>query len=236
MGGSSETATFEGKRELPKKSKDLATDIAAMTVDGGVIIYGVGEDAQKRLTILNPIPLANERERIASIVRSSISEPPSIHISTIPSAADPALGYIIVYIPMSPRAPHQVLLNHLRFYGRSEGGNIPLNQGEVERLYARRREWEVDSATLLDRQVQRFVHLQFAEHVGRLHLLVHPRGTDSNVVQRAAASPNPRTFLSNLPRAAKDQPLAAQLFSPDFDWPQAILRRGDGWHLKLLMK
>ncbi len=48
-----ETLTFDAKA-LPGKSKDIAKDIAAMTVDGGVILYGVAEDENKRLTKLAP--------------------------------------------------------------------------------------------------------------------------------------------------------------------------------------
>ncbi len=42
-----ETATLDAKKALPEqgKSKDLAIDVAAMANDGGVLIYGIGEDA-----------------------------------------------------------------------------------------------------------------------------------------------------------------------------------------------
>ncbi len=48
-GDLTETATFEGKRELPSsgKSRDLAIDVAALANEGGVIIYGIGEDERK---------------------------------------------------------------------------------------------------------------------------------------------------------------------------------------------
>jgi hypothetical protein len=43
-GDLTETGTLDFKEKLPPKSKnvDLAIDIAAMTPDGGVLIYGVG--------------------------------------------------------------------------------------------------------------------------------------------------------------------------------------------------
>jgi hypothetical protein len=49
-GDLTETATFDAKAILPAKgrSKDLAIDVAAMAKDGGTLLYGVGEDEQRR--------------------------------------------------------------------------------------------------------------------------------------------------------------------------------------------
>ena len=38
-----ETHTFDGKA-LPGRNKDIAIDACAMTIDGGSLLYGVGED------------------------------------------------------------------------------------------------------------------------------------------------------------------------------------------------
>ncbi len=58
-GDLSETSSFDVKAALPMqgKSKDLAVDVAAMANDGGVLLYGVGEDERGRPTILSPIKL-----------------------------------------------------------------------------------------------------------------------------------------------------------------------------------
>jgi hypothetical protein len=73
-----ETASFDAKEALPAKgkSKDLAVDVAAMGADGGILLYGVGEDENDRLTVPQPFELAGARERVDQIVRSTISEPP----------------------------------------------------------------------------------------------------------------------------------------------------------------
>ena len=149
----SETSTFDVKRELPTqgKAKSLAIDVAAMTVDGGVILYGVDEDENGRPATLSPIVLANARERIDQIVRSTISEPPQIHVHAIPSKADLAVGYLAVVVPPSARAPHMVIVgNEYRYYGRSDTGNVILTEGQVARLYERRQRWEVDRDALLN--------------------------------------------------------------------------------------
>lgn len=76
-----ETSSFDGKADLPatpKKNIDLAVDIAAMSTEGGTLLYGVDEDEHKRLTKRSPIVLAGADERIAQIVQTSITEVPHI--------------------------------------------------------------------------------------------------------------------------------------------------------------
>jgi predicted HTH transcriptional regulator len=151
-----ETHTFDAKVALPtsKKNHDLAVDVDAMTVDGGSLIYGLGEDKNKRLTVLSPIVLAGARERVAQIVETSISEPPFIRIHAPPTDADLTKGYLVVEVPQSPRAPHQVTSGgDLRFYGRGPTGNRILTEGEVAQLYRRREQWEVDREQLLAAEV-----------------------------------------------------------------------------------
>ena len=89
-----ETATFDAKAELPgkKKGKDLAVDGAAMSADGGILLYGVGEDENDRLTVPQPFDLAGARERVDQIVRTSTSEPPAIEVHAIPTEEDPSIG------------------------------------------------------------------------------------------------------------------------------------------------
>src|SRR5690349_17524463 len=101
-----ETSTFDAKREIPAKNSDTAKDVSAMANSaGGVILYGVGEDENARLTIPNPIPISGQRERIEQIIRTSVDEIPDFTVISILSKANPALGYIVVVIPPSARAP-----------------------------------------------------------------------------------------------------------------------------------
>jgi hypothetical protein len=115
-----ETSSFDAKRSLPTKgkSKDLAIDVAAMASDGGVLLYGVGEDEDRRPTVPQPFRLAGARERVDQIVRTSISEPPDIQVRTVPTDEDASLGYLVVAVPPSPRAPHMVTVGQeYRYYG-----------------------------------------------------------------------------------------------------------------------
>lgn len=165
-----ETVAFDAKAELPSKNKniELAKDVAAMATDGGVLLYGVAEDENGRPTVLNPIPLAGQRERISAIVQTSIAEPPFVRISEIPTHDDPEVGYIVVVVPPSERAPHMVVVKgDNRFYGRTDTGNRMLPEAEVARLYERRQWALVDMKAMLSEaiaeypQVDELVYMSF---------------------------------------------------------------------------
>jgi hypothetical protein len=150
-GALSESSIFEAKSEIDKDNKETARDIAAMTTNGGVIVYGIAEDAQKRLTILNPILLKNTPERISNIISTSISERPEVFITTIPTANDPSVGYLVVVIPQSPRAPHMMIAGgDNRYYSRNATGKYRLVEADVSRIYAQRAEWDRNREKLLD--------------------------------------------------------------------------------------
>lgn len=157
LGQLEETSSFDAKAELPaqKKNADLAVDVAAMSTDGGVLLYGVAEDDNGAPTIPNPIGLAGASKRIDQIVATSIAEVPHAEVRTYPLVDDPTRGYLVVIVPQSARAPHQVIVGgNLRFYGRGPKGNRPLNEGDVARLYQRRLQWEQDRDSLLADAVQ----------------------------------------------------------------------------------
>jgi hypothetical protein len=66
----------------------------------------VGEDERGTPSVLCPLDLAGARERVDQIVRTCISEPPTVEIRAVPTQGDPAQGYLVVAVPPSPRAPH----------------------------------------------------------------------------------------------------------------------------------
>jgi hypothetical protein len=195
-----ESATFDAKRELPSNNSEIAKDIAAMANDGGVLIYGIGEDKNKRLTELNPILLKGEAERITQIVQTSVSEPPRITISGIPTSQDPSKGYLVVVVPASIRAPHMVNAKN-RYYGRSATGNIRLTEGEVARLYERRQRLEVDSNELLANEIRQ-APLQSSDDFAYLHLIAQPVFRGENWVERLVVPETPQQILNRLLESA----------------------------------
>lgn len=192
-----ETPSFDAKADLPvpKKNSSLAVDVAAMSTDGGVLLYGVAEDAHGRPTIPQPIALAGAADRVAQIVQTSISEVPFIEQRTFECSGDPSKGYLLVLVPQSARAPHQVIVGgDLRFYGRGDKGNRILTQGEVARLYERRQSWEQDREQLLA-QVVASTPIAPNQWLGYLHAFARPVVPDRSMWDRAAASQGGRDAL-----------------------------------------
>ena len=149
-----ESAELEFKQQLPiaGKNEDITIDVAAMTTDGGTIIYGVAEDKALGAFTPVPIPLPGAIERISSVVKSSIAGSPSFDVYPL----DPGqpTGFLVVAVPASMNAPHQVTAKgQHRFYGRGPGGNVILTQGDIDRLYARRSRWVEEGSAFLDAAV-----------------------------------------------------------------------------------
>jgi hypothetical protein len=89
-----ESSTIEFKREfpVPGRNEDLAVDIAAMTTDGGTIIYGLAENRETGVLTPNPIPLHGLKERITNVVRSSISGDPVLEVPSLDPGEEAALS------------------------------------------------------------------------------------------------------------------------------------------------
>jgi len=226
-----ETASFDAKASLPAKgkSKDLAIDVAAMSNDGGTLLYGVGEDENGRPTVPQPFKLAGARERVDQIVRTSVSEPPDIQVREIQTNEDPSLGYLVVAVPPSPRAPHMVTVGkEYRYYGRSATGNVPLTEGEVARLYERRQRWEVDRDAMLDEAIAS-APLEPHEGYAFLHLVARPVVPDEGLLDRAKGEQHIADFLYGLFSAALTAEVFPSNFVPDLTLNKRYERRADGW-------
>jgi hypothetical protein len=230
-GDLAETATFDAKASLPAKgkSKDLAIDVAAMANDGGTLLYGVGEDEDRRPTVAQPFKLAGARERVDQIVRTSISEPPELQVREIPSTYDSSLGFLVVAVSPSPRAPHMVTVGkEYRYYGRGATGNVPLTEGEVARLYERRQQWEVDRDDMLKEAIDS-APIDPHEDFAYLHLVARPVVPDEDLLDRASKGQEVTQFLGGLISAASSADAFTTRYSPDFYGGHNYERRADGW-------
>ena len=100
-----------------------------------------------------PLPDPPWRVRLigsVKVIATSISEVPYVDVREYPTAADPAVGYLVVIVPQSAQAPHQVTVGgDFRFYGRGAKGNRRLPEGKIARLYERRQGWQVDREQIL---------------------------------------------------------------------------------------
>ena len=128
---------FELKRDnygtSDSAKKELAKDVAALAIDGGTLVIGVEEDRNTgRATTLAPVDLAGQVERIQSVCFARIDPPLAITVTDVVNPNDPRTGLIIVDVPSSPFAPHQV---DGRYLGRADRVVRPLSDSEVFRLH-----------------------------------------------------------------------------------------------------
>lgn len=147
-----ETATFDAKApDALDSTKEMAKDIAAMSTEGGVILYGVREDEHGNPTVLQPFELKDTKERISNAVQTCIQPPPQIEVIPFPLDDNPSEGFVAVRVPPSPEAPHMVTKNNdSRYYGRNGPSNVRLQAGQVERLFERRERLKKDRQSLLN--------------------------------------------------------------------------------------
>lgn len=105
---------LEAKEVLPLGSKgkniELARDLAQFAIDGGALVFGVAEDKQERSFSLAPIPLESGLvEQVEQIAQTRCEPPLSVQARALPAhEGDPRLGYLVVSVPPSTRAPHMV--------------------------------------------------------------------------------------------------------------------------------
>ena len=189
-----ESQVFDAKRELGASSKETAKDIAAMANDGGVLIYGLGEDGHGHVTQLAPISLKGTAEKIDQIVLTCIQEAPRIQTYVHPLPDNPEQGFLVVVVPSSERAPHMVVVNDdKRYYMRLDKTSVRMSEGEVARLYARRRQWEVDREAILDKLLADSPYPSYPE-LNYLHLFVRPVSSDGTLLARLGKDSNARMF------------------------------------------
>lgn len=187
-----ESQVFDAKRELGTNSKETAKDIAAMANDGGVLIYGLGEDERGHVTQLAPILLKGAAEKIDQIAHTCIQEVPRIQTYVHPLPDNPEQGFLVVVVPPSERAPHMVVVNDdKRYYMRLDKTSVRMSEGEVARLYARRRQWEVNREAILDKLLTDSPYPTYLE-LNYLHLFVRPVSSDATLLARLGKDANAR--------------------------------------------
>lgn len=224
-GDLAETSSFEAKEALPTRGRnpDLATAVAAMSTDGGVLLYGVAEDEHERPTIPKPITLAGAPERVDQIVQTSIMEAPYIDVRGYPTDDDPSVGYLLVIVPQSARAPHQVTVGgDLRFYGRGATGKRRLTEGEIARLYRRRDEWEQDREMLLEQAIA-VAPFEAQSNLGFMHGFARPVAPDRAIWERAVERSGGRDALQRALAQTAAERRTQQDYVPS-------LHGGGQWH------
>ncbi len=152
-------------------------------------------------------------ERISNVVRSSIAGSPSFDVFPL-DPGQPA-GFLVVAVPASMNAPHQVTIRgQHRFYGRGPGGNVILTQGEIDRLYLRRSRWVEEGSAFLDSAVNDTsgVFSESGERLGWLQVAIKPLIGPEDLLDRASPTRS-ADDLADLVRDAEN----ALAFSTSWD-------------------
>src|SRR5580692_2644013 len=174
-GLASETPSLDFKRQLGTP-ESIATDIAAMTVNGGVLLYGIVEDKETVVVSeIIPVELAGAEERLRQIASSRISPAPDFQVETVADPTDATRGILVVVIPASGLAPHQA---NGRYPCRQGTTTAYLEEREVERLYEQRRQLSqagpAPGALITDRFVSVLDGFQMQEGTGSVRLIISP--------------------------------------------------------------
>lgn len=134
-GQAQESQTLDLKRQI-STNPEIAKDIAAMTVNGGVLIYGVDEDKNTLVaTEITPIQLKGAEERLHQVAGSRVRPTPDFEVVSIPDPADATVGVAVVVVPASSQAPHQC---DDRYPVRRGTTTEYLAEPEIDRLYRQR--------------------------------------------------------------------------------------------------
>jgi hypothetical protein len=115
-----------------------------------------------------------------------------------------------------------------RYYGRGATGNVLLSEGEVARLYERRRQWEVDRSAMLDEAIES-APVPPREDFAYLHLVARPVVPDEELYDRASEGQQARQFLDGLISASSSEEAVPNKYSPDFSGVHHLVPHADGW-------
>lgn len=136
-----ESERLDYKREVYGKgdNREIAKDISALAnTQGGHLVLGISdaEGEPTEIVGLDGIDPDAEIRRMDDVLRTSV-QPSIAGVRFKPIRAGERLAVIVVRVPKSWRAPHQVVANSTyRFYGRRARSNAPLDVDALRSLFS----------------------------------------------------------------------------------------------------
>jgi hypothetical protein len=220
------------KRELSRGSganKEHARDMAQFAIDGGVLVVGVDDNDKTRPPQLTPVDLDGLPERVDQIARSLVDEPLHVRIQVLEAAGQPGKGYLLVVVPPSPSAPHQVAG---RYYGRGDTTKSVLSDAEVQRLHQLALRRQRDAEDLLDEEVRQDPWPPAPRGHAHLFGVAQPVSARPDLLQQVLKDPPGwHGFIHGRIRGGTaGQPLRDE-WSPDLPRASDVSRRARGWAL-----
>lgn len=182
LGVAEESSSLDFKRDYPSNPAEIAKDVAAMAANGGVLIYGIGEDKEAALAAApHPFAVKGAEERLRTIVGTRIAPPVAIDVTVIRHPSDSTHGVLAISVPASANAPHQV---DGRFPVRNGTTTRNLTEPEVERLYRQR--WALGAGTPSATEILDDFELPRGVKPAQAEMLTHWVGRARVVVANAA--------------------------------------------------
>lgn len=168
---------------------------------------------------LTPVDPKGLPERIEQIARMAVDEPVTVSTRLITSESQPGLGYLVVSVPASPRAPHMA---GGKYYGRGDKTNQVLSHPEVlkrhERLLASRRD--------LVHEVEEL--LSAATGVSPVLVgIAEPQGARADLLVSLAEDPQWQSAALNIVEGSVDRKIQ-EMFSPSLARARGFARRAEG--------
>lgn len=125
---------FKLSHTSPADLRGLAKDVAAMSLEGGVIIIGVDETGGEATAVM-PFPIANRPEQIQQVIDARVRPAPSTTVEAVRQQPGDSDGVIVITVAPSRQAPHMV---DERYPARSGATTRYYNEHEIAELYRRR--------------------------------------------------------------------------------------------------
>ncbi|RZU48826.1 hypothetical protein EV385_0551 [Krasilnikovia cinnamomea] len=131
------------KRELKAGrpgNHDLAIDVSAMALEGGLLIYGI-VDRDSHAGEVVGVELRGLADRVDQVVRTKPHPPVRVRCVEIPDPARTGWGCLLVIVAPSPQAPHMV---DNVYYGRGDKANHKLSDQDVRQAISVRAQHQHD--------------------------------------------------------------------------------------------
>lgn len=186
--------TFLDFKSFPARSdggrKGIASDLAAMSIHGGVLVLGVDEP-NDGVFALAPEELDGWREWISQIGINGVQ--PSVTVATTPLLRPDGRGYLVVNISASASAPQMA---NGRYYGRSDTTNRILADFEVRELWQRHLARTDRANDLLQHEMRRDPTPPDLRNNAHLFVFAQPLSTDRQLLLNAVPLRALRTWVS----------------------------------------
>jgi hypothetical protein len=221
-GATRETQWCELKLDVPAgaaaANDELARDLASLTVDGGVLLIGVKNNASVPADVvgIDDATLASLTSRISQVTASRVRPPMHVALHEIRNPAATSPTVLVVEVPKSAAAPHMV---DGSYWGRSATGKQRLSDEDVTRLMREREGRAVRFDGELVAMAAAIDPLAPDRHArGRLYVMAQPLAVPSIRMSNAIAGKRVlELVVEALPHGHQYQ--WAQLYDLRYDLP-----------------